>query len=68
MSRELSDAEFEEFLSKAMAFMEAQREAEDAGKNQFVCPICGGTAWWDRSISNNHLHAGCEKCGFVRMT
>lgn len=49
----------------AMAkFAEAQKKAEKAGKEQFVCPLCGGNAWWGRSNINNHLHYGCKDCDY----
>lgn len=49
------------------AFIEAQREAEKEGKNEFICPLCGGDAWWGRAEVNNHLHCGCRKCGYLLM-
>lgn len=44
-------------------FLKAQHEAEEAGKEEFTCPVCGGNAWWGRASINGHLHCGCEKCG-----
>lgn len=46
-------------------FIKAQQEAEEIGEEEFVCPICGGHAWWGRSSYNNHLHCGCEGCGIM---
>jgi len=48
-------------------FLKAQTEAEEKGEKEFVCPLCGGKAWWGRSSYNNHLHCGCKKCGFKMM-
>lgn len=48
-------------------FLTAQQEAEEKGEESFVCPICGGSAWWGRSDYNNHLHCACEGCGIVIM-
>ena len=48
-------------------FLNAQEEAEKKGDNEFICPICGGTAKWTRSSYNNHLHAHCCDCGFLVM-
>lgn len=48
-------------------FTKAQEKAEKNNKEEFVCPLCGGEAWWGRAESNNHLHAGCKKCGFRIM-
>lgn len=44
-------------------FLKAQHEAEEAGKEEFTCPVCGGNARWGRAALNGHLHCGCEKCG-----
>lgn len=48
-------------------FIEAQKEAEKFQREHFTCPLCGGPAWWGRSEYNNHLHTGCQKCGFRIM-
>lgn len=48
------------------ALSEAQEEAEKRGKHEFVCPLCGGEAWWFRVPGNKHLRCGCRKCG-IRM-
>lgn len=53
-------------MDKITLFLEAQQEAEEKGEHEFVCPICGGQAWWGRSDLNGHLHCGCEGCG-IRM-
>ena len=52
---------------KIIAFMQAQREAEEEGREEFTCPLCGGTAFWGRARVNNHLHCGCKGCGFRMM-
>ena len=54
-------------IKDIIKFMKEQESAEINGKNSFVCPLCGGEAWWVRSIYNNHLHCGCKKCGFKMM-
>lgn len=49
-------------MEKYFAFIEAITEAENNGKNDFICPICGGTAHFERARSNGHLHAKCDGC------
>ena len=44
-------------------FMKAQEKAEDAGKYEFVCPLCGGKAWWERKLLHSKLVGGCRDCG-----
>ena len=63
MTKQISDGKREQ----AIEFMKAQQEAEQAGNNEFTCPLCGGKAWWSRSSYNNHLHAGCHGCGMRMM-
>lgn len=46
-------------------FIEAQQKAEAEGKKEFVCPICGSIASWDRAESNKHLHSRCKGCGVM---
>ena len=48
-------------------FVEAVFEAEKAGKHNFACPICGGSAHWERATYNDHIRARCEKCKTVLM-
>ena len=43
-------------------FMKAKNEAEEKGEKDFVCPLCGGKAWWNRH--ENIMMSGCMKCGF----
>ena len=52
---------------KGIMFLQAQQEAEVAGEHEFICPLCGGKAWWSRTMRNNNLHCGCEKCGYRIM-
>ena len=54
-------------MDKIIVFMKARQAAEEHWKTEFVCPICGGNAWWGRSTYNNHLHCGCEKCEIIMM-
>lgn len=37
-----------EAAEKTIRFREAQDKAEQEGKNEFICPWCGGKAWWYR--------------------
>lgn len=57
----------DDFLRSVEDFCAAQHYAEKTGEHSFVCPLCGGEAWWGRSTYNNHLHCGCKKCGFTMM-
>lgn len=50
-------------MDDVFKFMKAQQDAEEEGEEEFVCPICGGKAWWGRSYINGHLHCGCQDCG-----
>ena len=52
-----------EYTEAFLEFLKAHHEAEEAGKEEFTCPVCGGDAWWGRAAINGHLHCGCEKCG-----
>lgn len=54
-------------VDEVIAFMNAQQEAEAEGREEFTCPLCGGTAIWGRARGNNHLHCGCKGCGFRMM-
>ena len=54
-------------IEKIKAFMNAQSEAEKDGREEFTCPLCGGTAIWGRAKVNNHLHCCCKGCGFRMM-
>lgn len=54
-------------VTQVIAFMKAQITAENEGKKEFVCPICGGKAYWGRSSYNNHLHSGCRDCRFYMI-
>lgn len=45
-----------ESAKKAIQFWKAQDKAEKEGKNEFVCPLCGGKAWWSRSEYNGYTH------------
>lgn len=61
------EKETDGMTKRIVLFMKAQMEAEKKGEEEFVCPLCGGEAWWGRSSYNNHLHCGCRKCGFKMM-
>lgn len=56
-----------ESAKKAIQFLKAQDKAEKEGKNEFVCSLCGGKAWWSKSQYNGHIHCGCDSCGFLIM-
>lgn len=43
-------------------FIRAQKEAEKNGVHDFMCPICGKTAHWERSSKDGKLHQWCDKC------
>lgn len=49
-------------VEKIEKFVHARAMAIDANESAFVCPVCGGTAFWNRSTYNGHLHSWCEKC------
>lgn len=57
----------EEITMRYKKFISAQEEAEKFQRKHFTCPLCGGSAWWERSEINNHLCTGCRKCGFRLM-
>lgn len=50
---------------KAKKFSKAQRRAEKKGQDEFVCPLCGGSAWWARMLLDNRLNCGCKNCNFL---
>lgn len=56
-----------DMIDQIAAFMKAQQEAEQEGRHEFTCPLCGGKAEWGRARGNNHLHCGCRDCGFRMM-
>ena len=62
-------SDFSEKITKDMvAFMSARMKAEQEGKKEFKCPLCGGEAWWGRVPSNGHLRCKCRKCGISIMS
>ena len=50
---------------KLFKWLQAEIEAEEKGEHEFICPLCGGNAWWRRSIINNHKWSKCNDCGFT---
>ena len=56
-----------DIIDEIVAFLKARQEAEEQGKQEFTCPLCGATARWGRSSYNNHLHCSCQGCGFRMM-
>lgn len=55
-------------MEDLFAFLKARSEAEDKGEHEFVCPLCGEKAHWERSNYNGHLRAWCEKCDIKVMS
>ena len=53
----------DETMESLFKFLRAEQKAEEEGKQEFTCPLCGGKAWWARSSYNNHKHTSCTKCG-----
>ena len=43
--------------------LSAQAKAEQRKEETFRCPVCGGEAFWCRTIENNRLFCGCKSCG-----
>lgn len=56
----------EEVVKDIIKMLKAQREAEEKGEHEFVCPLCGGKAHWARELNNKHLYITCD-CGFLLM-
>lgn len=54
-------------MDEIVEFLKAQAKAEEAGQEEFKCPICGGEAWWGLAEGNGHLHCGCQGCGIQVM-
>ena len=54
----------DEIVESLLKYLKAEQQAEEEGKKEFVCPLCGGTAWWLQSDYNGHKHSRCTKCGF----
>ena len=54
-------------LDSLVKFLAAQAEAEQRQEHDFECPLCGGSAHWERAEFNNHLHTGCDDCHFLIM-
>ena len=54
----------DDILTLLEAFLTAQKQAEQAGEPEFLCPLCGGVAAWKRDAENGHLRCGCKACGF----
>lgn len=40
----------------------AAKEAAKNGKAEFECPVCGGTAWVEKSDYNGHISCHCPSC------
>jgi transcription elongation factor Elf1 len=57
----------DEFMDSLYKYLKAEQEAEENGKQEFTCPLCGGEAFWVRSPYNGHKHSGCRKCGMRVM-
>ena len=66
-SRGMPDDEIEnedEVMDSIFKYLKAEQQAEAEGKKEFMCPLCGGKAWWLRSGFNGHRHSRCTRCGF----
>lgn len=46
-----------------LRLLNAQAQAEEKGEDVFPCPVCGGEAWWMRTIGSNRLLCFCKCCG-----
>lgn len=57
----------EDYKDAVMQFVEAQQTAEKKKEHDFKCPLCGGSAHWERSAYNNHLCTSCDDCHFIIM-
>lgn len=44
-------------------FLSSQGKAEQRGEKTFLCPVCGGTAHWDRKQGTGRLICWCTDCG-----
>ena len=47
--------------------LQAITEAEEAGRDELVCPMCGSNARIGRSDYNHHLWYHCDQCGLTLM-
>jgi predicted RNA-binding Zn-ribbon protein involved in translation (DUF1610 family) len=57
----------DEFMDSIMRYIKAEIEAVEKGEQEFICPLCGGDAFWVSSPYNGHKHSGCRKCGMKVM-
>lgn len=48
-------------------FMKAMDQALNEGKQEYTCPICGGTVRVSVAKYNGHAHAYCDGCGMRLM-
>lgn len=54
-------------MDDIIEYIKALNEAQEQGKTDFICPICGGTAHWSVSQDNGHTHSKCDGCGMRVM-
>jgi len=64
--RDNEDDDIKKSIDKLMKVMDSIETAEQKGEKIATC-TCGGVVHFGRASINNHLHARCEKCGFVIM-
>ncbi|MBQ4238634.1 MAG: zinc ribbon domain-containing protein [Ruminococcus sp.] len=53
-----------DIILESIQMLKALKIAESEQKEQFECPLCGGTVKWYRNENNNHIHLTCGLCGF----
>lgn len=41
----------------------AQIKAEISGRTDFICPVCGGRAVWNRENHGERMRCQCHGCG-----
>lgn len=41
----------------------AQIKAEISGRTDFICPVCGGRAVWNRENRGERMRCQCHGCG-----
>ena len=41
----------------------AQTKAELSGRTDFICPVCGGRAVWNRQNRGERMRCQCHGCG-----
>ena len=52
-------------MEDIVVFLNALKDAVEADKKAFSCPICGGTVKWAKDTESGHIHAACDRCGIM---